>query len=377
MSLASPISRRRFAGLLGAGIASTALRPVSNAAAAPPAPVEPQGIDGIIRLSSNENPYGPPPAAFDAMRQAFDRVWRYPDEAADGLIAELARLHGVGTDQVLLGNGSGEILKICAAAFTGPGRPVVMADPTFEAIGRYARAAGGEVIRVPLTSDHRHDLVKMTEAARFAGLVYVCNPNNPTGSVTPDLRGFLARVPAGTAVLVDEAYHHYAEGNGYESVIPRIADHPNLPNLIVARTFSKIYGMAGLRCGYAVGHPETLDRLRFHQAWDTVNIQALVAARAALGDAAHLERSRQVNRETRSWVADALAARGYRSIPSQTNFLMADLRRDVGPVIDGLRERRVEVGRRFPALPTHLRVTLGTRPQMERFLSALGEVVPG
>jgi histidinol-phosphate aminotransferase len=376
MNLARPISRRRFAGLLGAGLASAALRPVSNASAAPPAAVEPQGIEGIIRLSSNENPYGPPPAAFDAMRQAFDRVWRYPDEAADGLVADLAKHNGVGTDQVLLGNGSGEILKICAAAFTGPGRPVVMADPTFEAIGRFTRAAGGEVIRVPLTSDHRHDLAKMTEAARFAGLVYICNPNNPTGSVTPDLRGFLARVPAGTAVLVDEAYHHYVEGNegnGYESVIPRIVDHPNL---IVARTFSKIYGMAGLRCGYAVGRPEALDRLRFHQAWDTVNIQALVAARAALGDAAHLERSRQVNRETRSWVASALDARGYVSIPSQANFLMADLRKDVGSIIDALRQKQVEVGRRFPALPTHLRVTLGTRPQMERFLSALGEVVP-
>ena len=113
---------------------------------------------------------------------------------------------------MLLGNGSSEILKLCAAAFTGPGRPVVMAAPTFEAIGRYTRAAGGEVIQVPLTADHRHDVAKMLEAARFAGLVYVCNPNNPTGSVTPDLRGFLARMPAGTAVLVDEAYHHYADG---------------------------------------------------------------------------------------------------------------------------------------------------------------------
>src|SRR6185436_17807785 len=255
--------------------------------------------DSIVRLSSNENPYGPPPAAFDAMRQAFDLAWRYPDEAADDLVGELARLHGVGTDQVLLGNGSGEILKICAAAFTGPGRPIVMAEPTFEAIGRYTRAAGGEVISVPLTADYRHDLARMLEAARFAGLVYVCNPNNPTGSATPDLRGFLARVPAGTAVLVDQAYHHYAEGNGYESVLPLVAEHPNL---IVARTFSKIYGMAGLRCGYAVARPEVLDRMRFHQAWDTVNIQALVAARAALGGTAHLERSRQLNRETRAWV---------------------------------------------------------------------------
>ena len=379
MDLARPISRRRFAGLLGIGAASAALRPLPHAAAAPQAAMlngTAEGLDGLVRLSSNENPYGPPPAAFDAMRQALDLVWRYPDEVADELAGELARLHGVETDQLVLGNGSSEILKLCAAAFTGPGRPVVMASPTFEAIGRYARAAGGEVLSVPLTTDHRHDTAKMLEAARFAGLVYVCNPNNPTGSVTPDLRGFLSRIPAGTAVLVDEAYHHYAEGaeeaGGYASVLPLITEHPGL---IVARTFSKIYGMAGLRCGYAVGRAETLDRLRFHQGWDTLNCQALVAARAALGDSAHLERSRRLNRETRDRVIRELAARGYATIPSQTNFLMADLRRDVGPVIDGLRQRRVQVGRRFPALPTHLRVTVGTRPQMERFLGALGEAL--
>lgn len=381
MDLVKPISRRRFAGLLGAGFASAALRPVASAAAPQVSPTSPApaGPDGIVRLSSNENPYGPPPAAFDAMRQAFDRVWRYPDEAADELAGELARLHGVDTDRVLLGNGSGEVLKLCASAFTGPGRPVVLADPTFEAIGRYARAAGGEAIKVPLTADHRHDLPRMLEAARFAGLIYVCNPNNPTGSVTPDLRGFLARLTAGAAgatILVDEAYHHYsgegADGEGYESVIPLVAEHPNL---IVARTFSKIFGMAGLRCGYAVGHPQALGRLRFHQAFDTVNGQALAAARAALGDKTHLERSRKLNRETRTWVAGELAARGYRVIPTQTNFLMADLRRDVGPVIDALRQRKVEVGRRFPALPMHLRVTIGTREQMERFLGALGEVL--
>lgn len=378
MSLVQPISRRRFAGLLGLGVASTALRPLPDLAAAPQpsqTPMAAEGLDGIVRLSSNENPYGPSPAALDAMRRGFEQVWRYPDEVADELASELARLHGVEADQLVLGNGSSEILKLCAAAFTGPGRPVVMASPTFEAIGRYTRATGGEVLSVPLTTDHRHDLIKMLEGARFAGLIYVCNPNNPTGSVTPDLRGFLARVPAGTAVLVDEAYHHYSEGvegSGYESVVPLIGGHPGL---IVARTFSKIYGMAGLRCGYALGRPEMIDRLRFHQGWDTLNCQALVAARAALGDSAHLERSRRLNRETRDWVISELAARGFPSIPSQTNFLMADLRRDVGPIIDALRQRRVQVGRRFQALPTHLRVTVGTRPQMERFLGALGEVL--
>jgi histidinol-phosphate aminotransferase len=375
MHLAQPISRRRFAGILGTGLASAALRPaLALAAPQPPGPAL-AGPDGVVRLSSNENPYGPPPAAFEAMRRAFDRVWRYPDEAVDELAADLAKLHGVAADRVLLGNGSGEILKLCAAAFTGPGRPLVMADPTFEAIGRYARAAGAEVVKVELAADHRHDLGKMLDAAPAAGLLYICNPNNPTGTVTPDLRGFLGRVPAGTAVLVDEAYHHYADGGGYESVAALPGELPSLPHLIVARTFSKIYGMAGLRCGYALARPETLERLRFHQAWDTLNIQVLAAARASLGETAYLEKSRRLNRETREWTTAELAARGHAVLPSQTNFLMADLGRDVGPVIEALRERRVEVGRKFPALPNHLRVTVGTRPQMERFVAALEETL--
>jgi histidinol-phosphate aminotransferase len=366
MEFARRISRRTFTGILGAGFASAALRSLPAAAAALP------DAEGILRLNSNENPYGPPPAAFEAMRGAFDLVWRYPDEAVDEFVADLAKLHGVESNQIILGNGSSEILKLCAAAFTSPGRSVVMAEPTFEAIGRYARAAGAEAVKIPLTSDYRHDTARMLEATRSAGLVYLCNPNNPTGTVTPGLRDFVSRVP-GTIVLVDEAYHHYADGDGYESMMPLIANHPNL---IIARTFSKIYGMAGLRCGYAVGRPETLERLRFHQAWDSLNIHALVAARATLRDDGHLDLSRRRNRETRDWTAGELASRGLRSIPSQANFLMIDLQREVGPVIDALRERKVHVGRRFPALPRHLRVTVGTRPQMERFVGALKEVLP-
>jgi histidinol-phosphate aminotransferase len=207
-----------------------------------------------------------------------------------------------------------------------------------------------------------------------AGLVYLCNPNNPTASVTPKaaVRTFLARVPASTMVLVDEAYFHYADSGDYESVIPRIKDHPKL---IVARTFSKVYGMAGLRCGYAVARPETLERLREHQAWDSVNIMALAAARASLGDSGHVERSRRLNRETREHVRAGLDAMGFRAIPSETNFLMVDLGRDVGPVIEALKQRNVHVGRRFPTLPSFLRVTIGTPAQMESFLAGLRGVM--
>lgn len=367
---ANSLSRRGFMGLLGTGAAAAALRPDLAAALGPAAPLPASGT--LVRLSSNENPYGPSPAAFDAMREAFDLAWRYPDEHADALAADLARLHGVKDDAILLGNGSSEILKLAAAAFTGPGRPAVTADPTFEAVARYAVQGGAEAVKVPLANGFRHDLPAMLKAG--AGLFYVCNPNNPTATVTPkgEVRDFLARVPAGAAVLVDEAYHYYAESGDYESVIPLVADHPNL---IVARTFSKIHGMAGLRLGYAVAQPETVARLRGQQAWDSINVLAIAAARASLKDAGHLERSRRLNRETRAWLRSELEGMGYPLLPSETNFVMVDLRRDAGPTIEALKGRRVEVGRRFAALPNFLRVTIGTRPQMEAFLAAFRQAM--
>jgi histidinol-phosphate aminotransferase len=368
--MTTALTRRGFTQLLGFGAASAALRPALALSATPPAPEA--AASGIVRLSSNENPYGPSQAAFEAMRKAFSLSWRYPDEAADALVADLAKLHSVADDHILLGAGSSEILKLCASAYTGPGRAAVMAEPTFEALARYTREVGGEVVKVPLSSDHRHDLGRMLPAG--AGLVYLCNPNNPTASLTPaaDVRAFLARVPAGTAVLADEAYAHYVESAEWESVIPRIAD---LPGLIVARTFSKVYGMAGLRCGYAIAQPATIEKLRQHQAFDSLNVLALAAARASLGDAGHVETSRRCNHETRAFVRGALESMGHPPIPSEANFLMADLKRDVGPVIAALKQHGVEVGRRFPAMPAHLRVTVGTRPQMEAFVAALRTVL--
>jgi histidinol-phosphate aminotransferase len=369
MPSTQPLSRRRFPQLLGLGLASTA---VGTAGAPRPAAAPSPSIPSdIVRLSANENPYGPSPKAFEAMREAFGLAWRYPDEGMDALAADLARHHNVGTDAVLLGNGSSEILKLCAAAFTGPGRPTVMADPSFEALAIYARAAGVEVVKVPLTADYQHDLPKMQAAA---GLIYICNPNNPTATITAKdrLSAFLAGLPAGVTALVDEAYFHYAENPLYESVIPLTQEHPNV---IVARTFSKVYGMAGLRCGYAVARPETIERLHAQQTWDSVNAMALAAARAGLADGEYTALSRRRNSETRSAVTAELERMGYRVLPSSTNFLMADLRRPVGPVIEALRQRRVQVGRVFPALPTHLRVTIGTQPQMRTFLAALRQVL--
>ena len=360
------LSRRNFSKLMGVTVAYAAFRPE---------PIKATPVSAnIVRLSSNENPYGPSPAALKAMTDGFSLAWRYPDENADLLTDELARLHGVPADQILLGDGSGEILKLAAAAFTSRDKKIVTANPTFESIARHASVAGAEVAKIDLSSDYSHDLKKMLAAANGAGLVYICNPNNPTASITPakDLSDFLAKLSPSTIALVDEAYHHYVESKDYESVIPLVKDHPNL---VVARTFSKVYGMAGLRCGYCVTQTGNIRAMRTHQVFDSVNIMALVAALASLKDADQVTRGRRLNSEVKKSVCAELDTLGYRYIPSHANFMMIDLRREVRPVIEGMRSRGVEVGRIFPALPNFMRVTIGTGPEMKQFMTTFREVM--
>jgi histidinol-phosphate aminotransferase len=341
------VSRRRFAQLLGAGAVLSVARPaLSFAKPVVAAPPHVPATSGVVRLSSNENPYGPSPKALKAMNDVFNLACRYPDEHNDLLIDAIAKLNGVNHDQILLGDGSSEILQLCADTFTGPGRGnLVAADPTFEAILNNAAINGAEVVKVPLTPTFGHDLAKMTTAAK-QGLIYVCNPNNPTASITPksELREFIANAPRETMILVDEAYFHYADSPHYESVIPLIKDHPNL---IVARTFSKIYGMAGLRCGYCV---------------------------ANLNDPDQVANSRRLTGEAKTFVISELDRMGYKQIPSQANFIMFDVKRPVVPLIKALKERNVHVGRLFPALPNHMRLTIGKKTEMETFLAAFRQV---
>ena len=371
------ISRRKFAQLLGAGAAAAAARPaLTFAQAAAAEATAPAALSSIVRLSSNENPYGPSPKAFRAMTDSFPLACRYPDEQADLLVEAIARLDGVERGSVLLGDGSGEILKLCADVFTGKGTdrgPLVVADPTFEAIVYQATQNGAEIVKVPLTSSYSHDLPKMLAAAKD-GLVYICNPNNPTASITPhkQIREFIEQAPKKTMILVDEAYYHYAESPDYQSVIPLVADYPNL---IVSRTFSKIYGMAGLRCGYAVAQSFTIERLRSRQAWDSMNIMAIAAARASLEDKEQVPKARRQNSETRAFTTAALAKMGYETIPSQANFIMVDVKRPVVPLIATLKQRKVEVGRLFRAMPNHLRLTIGKQTEMEAFLAAFRQVM--
>jgi len=367
------ISRRHFAHLLGIGAAAAIVRPritIAKQAATVPAPTK----AGMVRLSANENPYGPSARAHEAMKNAHDVCNRYPDEANDVLIDKIAKINNINREQIVLGDGSSEILKLCAETFTGPTQgKLIAADPTFESILEYSQAGGAEVVKVPLTSSHAHDLEKMGATAQ-KGLIYICNPNNPTASITPknDVRDFIAKTSPETMILVDEAYFHYADSPDYESVIPLVKDHPNL---MVARTFSKIYGMAGLRCGYCVAQPETIKRMHGFQMFDSVNVMALAAASASLDDETQVTNGRKMNSEAKGYTLSELEKLGYKSIPSQANFIMFDCKKPVVPIIQAMKDKKVAVGRLFPAYPNHMRLTIGKQSEMESFVSAFKQVM--
>ncbi len=368
------ISRRKFAHLLGVGAAAAIVRPRFSVATERPSLKTASTGSVVVRLSANENPYGPSAKAHQAMNGSFDLCCRYPDEANDVLIDKIAKINGVNREQIVLGDGSSEILKLCAETFTRPTQgKLIAAEPTFEAILEYSKACGSEVVKVPLTSDFHHDLAKMG-AASHKGLIYICNPNNPTASITPknDLREFIAKTSPGTMILVDEAYFHYADSPDYESVIPLVKDHPNL---IVARTFSKIYGMAGLRCGYCVAQKGTIERMHGFQMWDSVNVMALAAASASLDDVDQVNNGRKLTGEAKSFTLSELDKMGYKSIPSQANFIMFDCKEPVDRLIPAMKEKNVAVGRRFPAMPNHMRLTIGKKSEMESFVSAFKQVM--
>jgi len=367
------ISRRSFAQFLGAGAAFAALNPTVSSSMTRAEKFMRPLVNGNVRLSSNENPYGPSQAAFAAMNDAFKLAWRYPDEHEEPLTEELARINNVKVENIIIGAGSSEILKLATQSFSGPNKKVVMADPTFESVGQHARATGAEVAKIKLTDNFSHDLTKMA-AVQDAGFIYVCNPNNPTASITPkaEIRSFLRKVGPGTIVMVDEAYHHYVETSDYESVMPLVKQYPNL---IVARTFSKIYGMAGLRCGYCVAQPALLEKMKVHKFFDSISILTLAAAYASLKDQSQVDNGRRLNAEAKKYVYTELDKKGYRFIPSSANFLMIDIRKPVKPVIQAMRDNKVDVGRVFPALPNHLRVTIGTMAEMQAFVTAFNKVM--
>lgn len=372
-------SRRQFARLIGTGVGATLIFSGKKTSAAPAAdPFVPGAppAESVIRLSSNENPYGPSPKALAAMTNSQRIASRYPDGLGRQIAEMIAKYHRVEPENVLLGCGSGEILRIADMAFLGGGKNVVVAEPTFEAVLSYARVTRAQPVKVPLTADFRHDLPKMAAACNEnTGLVYVCNPNNPTATIVTrdEMNAFIARIPKSAVILLDEAYHHFVVDPRYQTGFELLA---NVPNLIVVRTFSKVFGMAGMRLGYAVARAGLIERMHEHVLSSNGNAAVLEAAAASLNDAAHIERQRNLNNETRDWLCSELKRDGRRFIPSHANFIMIEVGRDVQPLIDQFRKRNIIIGRKFPSLGNWMRVSIGTRAETEAFLSALRLILP-
>ena len=303
------------------------------------------------------------------MQTALWRANRYPDHQYRALVNRIAEYNSVSPEQVVLGTGSTEILKMAADAFTGPDRPLILADPTFEAIAWYAEKNHAQVIKVPLTSDYAHDLEAMVAKAPKAGaLIYLCNPNNPTASLTPagKIEAFVKGLPPGVTVLIDEAYHHFAMGAPqYRSFL----DGKN-PRVIVARTFSKVYALAGMRLGYAVSAAETVKQLRSYQTHDNINIAAASCGTVALNDDQAMRAAVTRNAADRDAFSRQAQSRGLKVIPSYANFAMFDAGHPVKQVIAYFEQQNIRIGRPFPPMDTFVRLTFGKPEEMSAFWKA-------
>ncbi|HET7925535.1 MAG TPA: histidinol-phosphate transaminase, partial [Rhodanobacteraceae bacterium] len=332
----------------------------------------------IAELGSNENPLGPSPLAIEAMRNALSEPFRYPDPRGLALKTALASHHGVGVDRIALGNGSHELLILLAQCFADSARSIVFSQYGFAVFPIATAATGAIALRVPaLSRDHAtapfgHDLDAMAAAVRGdTQIVYVANPNNPTGTWFDDaaLDRFVAQVPRDVLLVVDEAYSEYVDAPGLSSALRLAGRHPNL---IVTRTFSKAYALAGLRVGYLIAHPSVVAVVERLRESFNVNNVALAAAEAALGDEAHLAKAKAWNASERAWLADALSSRGYRVLPSQTNFVLVDLGRDAAPFEKHLFERGVIVRPMGGyGLGESVRISVGSRAENQRLLDAL------
>ena len=329
------------------------------------------GLKRVIKLASNENPLGPSPKALAVLNEGAATLHRYPDGGGFRLREALADRWKVTSEHIILGNGSDEILGLLARTFLSPGDEAVMADHTFVIYKMEVMAAHGKAVTVPL-KQWRHDLPSMADAVTSrTRLIFVCNPNNPTGTMVSagEVDAFLARVPKDVIVIFDEAYFEYVRSSEFPDSMAYVKQGRNV---IVLRTFSKIYGLAGLRIGYGVTTPEITNYLNRVRPPFNANSMAQRAALAALGDDEHVARSRAVNHTGREQVTGGLSALGLSPIPSQANFLYVDMGRDGRQVFEALlREgiivRHIEGGM--------IRVTIGQPEENQAFLTALEQVL--
>lgn len=376
------VTRRRFMGGAAAALGYAGLRPTGLLgwdSPGRPLSLTPQeyDYDSFAKLASNENPYGPS----ERMMEAMNGAWKYSNRYGypDGNIQEkIAEHHGVDPQNILLGAGSGETLRVVAHTYLGHKKKVIGVRPTYLSVFGVATGIDADAIMLPLLDDYSQDIPAMIDATRKnyrdVGLFYLCNPNNPTGMVVSadDVRRVLDEIPEDIPVLIDEAYHHFVEDPSYETAVPFVNEGRKV---IVARTFSKIYGMAGLRLGYGIAPADMISDMRTYTT-GSVNALARWGGVAALEDLENERFVRETTLRLRKQTTEELQAMGYEVLPSETNFFMVNTGRPAAEVRAAFRERGVLVGRDFPPMLDYLRVSVGTEEEMARFMTAWKEIMP-
>ncbi len=335
-----------------------------------PRPTNPNAV----MINANENPLGPCSAALDAITVIAKTGGRYDATGCgDELNTLLSKEYGVPVDHIAVYAGSSEPLQYTSLAYTSPTQPFIAADPTYESGPGAAAAGGANVIKVGLTKSYAHDVKAMVAASSSAGVIYICNPNNPTGTMTPkeDILWALANKPKGSILLVDEAYIHLAGEPAELSVMDQVAAGKDL---IVLRTFSKIYGMAGIRCGVAVGRPDLLGKLMLY-GMNPLPVTGVAAACASLKEPSLVPTRRKIIADTRNQTFEWLTAKGYNFIPSVSNCFMIDTGRPGRQVMAAMVKEDVYIGRVWPIWPNSVRITVGTPAEMAKFQTAFEKVM--
>jgi len=334
--------------------------------------------DSFAHLSSNENCWGPPESVMKAMNSAwkYSNRYGYPDA---NIVGEIAKHHGVKQENIMLTAGSGEVLDVVGTTYLMGNKKVLGVEPSYSTVYQHATSIKTTAIKLPLNQkDYRQDMAAMIKVANQRaseiGLVYLCNPNNPTGLIVTkqEVKQLLDGIPAGMPVLIDEAYHHFVDTPDYATSVPYVIEGRRV---IVARTFSKIAALAGMRLGYAIAPAEMVQQMRPY-AMSSINALVKHGGAAALKDTESQAKIKKMTIDLREKTSSDLRAYGYDVIPSQTNFFMVHIGREIQPVIDEFREKKVLVGRPFPPMTQHMRVSIGTADEMERFMKAFKEIFP-
>ncbi len=365
------VSRRSFLQWSGAATVALACpiltEPLLAAAHAKRPPAD------AVMIDANENPLGPGAAARQAISDIIPQGGRYLDRLTDDLIHTLAETEGLKPEQVAVFPGSSGPLHYAVLAFTSPQRSYVTADPGYEAGMHAAMYSGARVVKTPLTVSFSHDIPAMLKAAPDAGLFYICTPNNPTGTLTPlhDIEMLVEKKPQGAIVVVDEAYIHFSGAGSAVDMVKAGKD------VVVLRTFSKLYGMAGLRCGSAFGRPELLEKIATFGGWNAMPITAVAAASASLKDANLVAERKRINAANRQNTFDWLERQGFAHTPSQANHFMVETKRPAKEVIAAMARQNVFIGRVWPAVPTQVRVSVGTATEMAAFQESFRKVMAG